>query len=95
MEFLSQATLAAAAVVTLVVQILKAKIIPVSFANKYPVPTNIILSLVAAFVLSPFDWQSTDIKQILLQAGAIAVTAAIAYNQLLSKWPQLKETEGV
>ena len=94
MEFLTQASLAAAGVVLLVQQILKLNIVPVAFANRYPVPTNIILSVIATIVLVPIDWSFDNAGKIALQVGTVAVTAAIAYNQLLSKWQQLKASEG-
>lgn len=94
MEFLTQASLAAAGVVVLVQQILKSKIVPLAFANRYPVPTNIVLSIIATVVIVPIDWSFDNAGKLALQVATIAVTAAIAYNQLLSKWDQLRSTEG-
>jgi hypothetical protein len=86
--------LTAAGVVLLVQQILKLKIVPIAFANRYPVPTNIILSVIATFFLVPVKWSLDNIPALLLQVGTVAVVAAIAFNQLLAKWSQLREVEG-
>lgn len=94
MEFLSTAALTAAAVVLLVQQILKLNIVPVAFANRYPVPTNIILSVIATFFLVPVQWSMENVPHLLIQVGTVAVVAAIAYNQLLGKWDQLRQSEG-
>lgn len=94
MEFLSSAALVAAGVVLLVQEILKLKIIPVAIANRYPVPTNIVLSIVATLFLVPVQWSWDNVGHLAVQIGTIAVTAAIAYNQLLSKWSDLKAIEG-
>lgn len=94
MEFLTTASLAAAGVVLLVQQILKLNIVPIAFANRYPVPTNIILSVIATIVLVPIDWSFDNAGKLALQVGTVAVTAAIAYNQLLGKWEQLRAAEG-
>jgi hypothetical protein len=94
MEFLTQAALVASGVVLLVQQILKLNIVPLAFANRYPVPTNILLSIVATIVLVPVQWSWDNIGHLAVQVGTVAVTAAIAYNQLLGKWAQLKSIEG-
>lgn len=94
MEFLSGAALVAAGVVLLVQEILKLKIIPLAFANKYPVFTNILLSVVATIFLVPVDWSLDNIGHLAVQIGTVAVTAAIAYNQLIGKSPELKSLEG-
>jgi len=94
MEFLTQASLAAAGVVLLVQQILKLNIVPLAFANRYPVPTNILLSIVATVFIVPINWSLDNIGDLALQIGTVAVVAAIAYNQLLGKWEQLRSAEG-
>lgn len=94
MEFLSGAALVAAGVVLLVQEILKLKIIPLAFANKYPVFTNILLSVVATIFLVPVDWSLDNIGHLAVQIGTVAVTAAIAYNQLIGKSPEIKAMEG-
>jgi uncharacterized membrane protein len=94
MEFLSGAALVAAGVVLLVEQILKLRIIPLAFANKYPVFTNIVLSIVATVFLVPVTWSFDNIGHLAVQIGTVAVTAAIAYNQLIGKSPELKSLEG-
>lgn len=98
MDFLTQATVLGAGAVLLVQQILKLRILPVAFANRYPVPTNIVLSFIAALAITvpvahlTFSWDNLDV--ILRTFGLVAVGAAIAYNQLLSRWDQLKDSEG-
>ena len=94
MEFLTEASLAAAGVVLLVQQILKLNIVPLAFANRYPVPTNIILSVIATVFLVSINWSLDNIGDLALQIGSVAVIAAIAYNQLLGKWEQLRSAEG-
>ena len=94
MEFLTEAALAAAGVVLLVQQILKLNIVPLAFANRYPVPTNILLSIVATVFIVPINWSLDNIGDLALQIGTVAVVAAIAYNQLLGKWEQLRSAEG-
>ena len=89
MEFLTEAS-----VVLLVQQILKLNIVPLAFANRYPVPTNILLSIVATVFLVPIDWSLDNIGHLAMQVGTVAVVAAIAYNQLLGKWEQLRSAEG-
>lgn len=93
--FVEVAGLAAIGVVV-VQQVLKLKIIPLAFANRYPVLTNILLSIVASVVAvtqaglvkatSWVDW--------LMLVVTVSVTAAIIYNQLLKNWTQLRATEG-
>lgn len=98
MDLLTQATVLAAGAVLLVQEILKLRIVPLAFANRYPVPTNILLSLIATVIVTVpvvnvgWDWHNTPL--ILRTFGLISVGAAIAYNQLLSRWDQLKAVEG-
>lgn len=93
--FFTQATALAAIAVVVVQQILKLKFIPVSFANKYPVPTNILLSIVASVVavwqngVTAVSWQDW-----LVLAFTVSVVAAITYNALLRNWSELRATEG-
>jgi hypothetical protein len=98
MDTLTQATILASGAVLLIQQILKLNIIPVAFANRYPVPTNIILSVLATVITTVttvhIDWSVHNAPVLLRTFGLIAVGSAIAYNQLLSKWVQLKESEG-
>lgn len=76
-------------------EILKLKVIPLSFANRYPVVTNILLSVIAALVavwqghLNPNHWTDWVVL-----VATIAVVAAITYNQLIGKSPELKSMEG-
>lgn len=98
MDVLTQATVLAAGAVLLVQQIIKLNIIPVAFANRYPVPTNLLLSIIATVIVTVpivhVGWSWHNAPVILRTFGLVAVGAAIAYNQLLSRWTQLKQSEG-
>ncbi len=98
MDLLTQATLLAAGAVTVIQQILKLNIIPVAFANKYPVPTNLLLSLIATVIVTvpvvQVGWSWDNAPLILRTFMLVAVGAAVVYNQLLDRWKQLKEAEG-
>ena len=94
-EFLNAAVLQAGLAVTLVLQVLKLKIIPVAIANRYPVVVNILLSIIAAiFVIPSNEWHFHHWWEIVTQVGVIAVIAALTYNQLLARWTELRELEG-
>lgn len=94
MEFLSAAAIAAAAVVLVVQEILKLRVVPLAFANKYPVPTNIALSIIVTLFMVPIEWSLDNLGYLLAQIGTVAVTAAIAYNMLVSKSDEIKALEG-
>lgn len=93
--FTHTVALAALAVVA-VQQILKLKVIPIAFANRYPVPTLILLSIgssvfvvwrsVVAVPVAWTDW--------LLLIATTAVVAAITYNNTIRNWAQLRSLEG-
>lgn len=92
--FVHAVALSALAVVA-IQQILKLNLVPLAFANKYPVPTLIILSVVASIVTvvtTPLVIQSwTDW---LVLASTIAVTAALTYRTTLKNWAELRALEG-
>lgn len=87
MEFFTHAAELATLAVVLVHQILKLNIVPTNLANKYPVPTNIILSTLASLVVvyqggvHIVDWTGW-----LLLVASVSVTAAIVYNVLIKPW---------
>lgn len=96
LAYFSTVTAVAAVGVVILQQILKLKFVPVSFANKYPVPTNIALSVIASTIavfvakpVAPTDWLGW-----LLLAVFISVVAGIIYNTTLNNWKELRETEG-
>lgn len=96
-DFINQVTLLAAGAVTIAVQILKLKIVPVGFANRHPVPTNIAISVIATVVstnLLDVTWSLANWTDILGIFGTIAVVSALTYNQLLKNWPELRASEG-
>lgn len=90
MDSFAEITALAALSVVAVQQILKLNVIPVYFANKFPVFTNILLSIVASVIVS---WQTAitlvDWKQWVAYAGTVSVLAAITYNMTL------RNSEGV
>lgn len=93
-SFARIAGLAALAVVA-VQQILKLKVIPTAFANRFPVLTNILLSIVSAIFVVWKDLVQADAwTDWIIIVATISVVAAIVYNQLIGKWAQLREMEG-
>lgn len=94
MDFFSQATFLASLVVVVIQEILKLNFIPVTFANKYPVPTVILLSIIGAIVVDWNGWQTAHgSAQWLALFGKICVVAAIAYNVTLKTWTELRAME--
>lgn len=81
--------------VVAVQELLKLRFIPVSFANKYPVPTNILLSVGASIVatltnaVNPATWQDW-----IVLASTITVASALTYRATLHNWTELRSVEG-
>jgi hypothetical protein len=97
-DILTQASVVAAMAVLLIQQILKSKLIPVFFANKYPVETNIFLSVLATIVT--FNWVNIDLTAgnwvlIARTLLTISIGAALSYNQLFAKSKVIQNTESV
>lgn len=90
MEYFSEITALAALSVVAVQQILKLNVIPLYFANKYPIVTNVLLSAVAAVVVT---WQTAlelaSVGAWVAYIGTVSVLAAITYNMTL------RNSEGV
>lgn len=84
MDSFAEITALAALAVVAVQQILKLNVIPVYFANKFPVFTNILLSIIASVIVS---WQTAinlvEWKDWLVYVGTVSVLAAITYNMTL------------
>lgn len=84
MELFTQYTALAALAVVVVQQILKLNVIPLYFANKYPVFTNVALSVIAAVVV---NWKNVvdlhDWKSWIVEVALISVVAAITYNMTI------------
>jgi hypothetical protein len=84
MDIFTQYTALAALAVVAVQQILKLNVIPLYFANKYPVATNVILSVLATVIVT---WQ--DLVKVVgwqgwvVEIATISVVAAITYNMTL------------
>lgn len=93
MDFLSAAAISAAAVVLVVQQALKLKVVPLAFANRYPVATNLILSVVVTLFMIPINWSFENLGNLLVQIGTVSVVAAIAYNMVVSN-SAVKDLEG-
>lgn len=92
MEFFSEITALAALAVVVVQQILKLNAVPLYFANRHPVPTNIALSIIAAVVVT---WQtavalSTWVEWV-VYVGTISVLAAVTYNMTLSNSEEIQK----
>lgn len=90
MEYFSEITALAALSVVAVQQILKLNVIPLYFANKYPIVTNVLLSVVAAVVVT---WQTAlelaSVGAWVAYIATVSVLAAITYNMTL------RNSEGV
>lgn len=85
MDSFAEITALAALSVVAVQQLLKLNVVPLYFANKYPVLTNVVLSVIAALVVT---WQTTvvnltDVWDYVVYIGTISVLAAITYNMTL------------
>ncbi len=84
MESFAQITALAALSVVAVQQILKLNVIPLYFANKYPVFTNLLLSIIASVVVT---WKTavnlTTIAAWIAYVATVSVLAAITYNMTL------------
>lgn len=84
MEYFAQITALAALSVVAVQQILKLNVIPLYFANKYPVFTNLLLSLVASVVVT---WKSAlnlvGWAQWVAYVATVSVLAAVTYNMTI------------
>lgn len=96
MEYLTHSVVLAGLAVLTVQQILKLKAIPTQIANKYPVPTLIVLSIVASIVAvwhdnvaRPLVWTSW-----VQLVATVALVAAITYNMTIKNWSQLRSMEG-
>lgn len=90
MDFVQITALAALAVVA-VQQILKLNVIPLYIANKYPVLTNVILSIIASVIVT-FQTAAVNLVTVwdyVVYAGTVSVLAAITYNMTL------RNSEGV
>lgn len=84
MELFTEVTALAALAVVAVQQVLKLNIIPVYFANKYPVVTNIVLSIIASIIVQ----YQTAVNlvgwvQWLVYIATVSVVAAITYNSTI------------
>lgn len=84
MDYFAQVTALAALAVVVVQQILKLNVVPVYFANKFPVITNVVLSIIASVVVSystavtlvtPGEW--------ITYVATVSVLAAVTYNMTL------------
>lgn len=84
MDSFAEITALAALAVVAVQQILKLNVVPVFFANKYPVMTNFVLSVLASVIVT---WQ-TAVSLVtwvhwVTYVATVSVLAAITYNMTL------------
>ena len=92
MDFLNHVIVLLGLAVLASVQVLKfIRLNATSFANRYPVATNIVASIVAVLIaaktdhLNPVGW-----TQWLTAVALCSLTAAILYNQLIGKSPAVQ-----
>lgn len=96
MEFFNHVTVLTGLAVMIIQQLLTLKAVPVAFANRYPVPTLIVLSIlasVAAVIFNKIPTPHAWTDWILLVA-TVGVTAAVVYNHTIRNWAQLRAMEG-
>ncbi len=95
MEFFSEVTALAALAVVAVQQILKLNVVPVYFANKYPVLTNFALSAIAAVVVT---WQTAvnlvGWREWVVYIATLSVLSAITYNMTLRNSDKVQSISG-
>ena len=95
MEYFAEVTALAALAVVAVQQILKLNVVPVSFANKYPVLTNVVLSVIASVIV---QWQTAvtlvGVGDWLTYIGTVSVVAAIVYNMTLRNSEAVQRVSG-
>lgn len=84
MDYFTQITVAAGLAVVAVQQILKLNVVPVYFANKYPVITNVVLSVIASVIVS---WKTAITLVNWLQwatyIATVVIVAAVTYNMTI------------
>lgn len=84
MEYFAQITALAALSVVAVQQILKLNVVPMYFANKFPVLTNVVLSIIASIVVT---WKTAinlvGVAQWVVYVATVSVLAAVTYNMTL------------
>lgn len=84
MDYFTQVTAMAALSVMSVQQILKLNAIPVYFANKYPIATNVILSIIASLIVNmQTKIQLVTWLQWVTYVATVSVVAAITYNMTI------------
>lgn len=95
MDFFTNITALAALAVVAAQQILKLNIVPLAFANRYPVPTNILLSIAGAVVVVYAELsEAHSVRDWILLVATISVVSAVVYNSTLRQWAQLRAIEG-
>jgi hypothetical protein len=90
MDYFAEITALAALSVVAVQQILKLNVIPVYFANKYPVFTNVVLSIIASVIVNmQTAVELTTWTAWVAYVATISVVAAVTYNMTI------KNSEGI
>lgn len=95
MEFLNTWTVLVSVAVVFVEQIMKWKYFPSQIANKYPVPTLLVLSAGGGAFAYSQDWiNPTSVWTWVVSIATIAVISAVTYYHTLRNWEGLRKTEG-
>jgi len=95
-ELFAQWTALAAISVVVVQQILKLNIVPVYFANKYPVATNIVLSIIASVVANGTSAvvHLQNVWQWIAYVATVSVVAALTYNNTIRNSAVIQRLSG-
>lgn len=95
MEFLNHVAVLGGLAVLVVQEILKFKLVPVQWANKYPVPVLIVLSIIASVVISLSNWaEPANAGQWIQLVVTIGLVAAFTYNHTIKNWTEVRQMEG-
>ena len=91
MELFTEITALAALAVVAVQQLLKLNMVPVYFANKYPLQTNIVLSILASiYVQYQTALNLSGWREWVVYVATVSVVAAITYNMTLRNSDQIQ-----
>jgi hypothetical protein len=94
-DIINQATIITALATTGILQLLKLRIVPTNFVNKYPVPSLLVVSTLSAVLITAWNWVNpTGWKDWVVMVAVIAVSAALTYRTTLQNWTELRSLEG-
>jgi len=84
MNSFAEITALAALSIVAVESILKLNVVPITFANRFPVTTNVLLSIAASIIVT---WKTmiilTGLSQWVAYIATLSVLSAITYNMTL------------